>query len=177
MNLFGNRQRLCFGGWILTGLIIAAFNVLNYITLASQPLEGRSHLLKSVSLKLSRLGSTTARNMADANGLQPTGFFFKRYFQNEEKQPPLTAQPEKESQLNHPVEVELPTLSGIAQIIDHQGVFHYWAILNGNVCKEKDQTMGYRVGKITAQGVVLHKSGQRRFIKCPVVYYSDDQGK
>ncbi len=177
MNLFGNRQRLCFSGWILAALIVVAFNGLEYVSLESRPLEGHSRTIKLLRLKLSRLESATANKLADVNGLDTMRMFFARYFHANKNQPLESTQLENEPHLKNPVEIVLPTLSGIVQVLDHQGLIRYQAVLNGKVCQQKDQLLGFTVGKISTEGVELHKMGQRQFIKSPVIYYSNDQGK
>jgi len=50
-------------------------------------------------------------------------------------------------------------------------------VLDGRVCREKDELMAFLVDTITAEGVVLRRQGATWFIESPRPRYSSDQGR
>lgn len=177
MKLVGNRQRLCFSGWILAALLLIFVNWINYASLESAELKGHSSTIKALHLKLDRLESAMVKGKIDLSGFGGNQGFFARYLKTEPKvasQLPVLDGDARQSE--KPAQPQLPDLTGIIQMLDHQGNIRCRAVFDGKIYQEKDRLNGFTIARVTAKGVVLNHLGQQHFIKSPKIYFSNDQG-
>jgi hypothetical protein len=178
MTIVGNRQRLCFCGWILAGMLLIALNWFNYTSLENRPLVGDSSLIVSLRNKLSRMkdiqssGKLTFTSLGDNHS-----FFTQNSNKASNSNPKMTSSNSEQPQSELWAKLLLPPLSGIMKVTDQKGNPRYLAVLADRVYQEKERVMGFTIESITAKGVELHKSGVRHFIKSPEINFSKDQGK
>jgi hypothetical protein len=176
MTAFGNKQRLCFGAWVLAALLLAASNGFSFLCMEGGALQGYSPAIKSLQSKLVRLKNDQT-NRAVAFGKAEAGFLFTTYRRLKSTVIPEGAASKAEGGPVVSKDPALPPLTGIVQVMDGRGARHYSAVLNGKLCREKDRVMDFVVAEISPRGVVLRRSGRRWFIQAPSVYYSSDSGE
>lgn len=178
MKHYGSIQRLCMGGWLLAAVILAWVNGLYFMALESEPVKGDPATIRALRMKLSRLESVAADSAQHLIGQDDTQGFFAAY--RVPQSAPMTPSATSADGGSAPVAAAatgLPVLTGILQVLDRPGAPYYLAVLNGRVCGEQDQVSEFTVGKISSEGVALHRSGGRWFIESPRPYYTSDQGK
>jgi hypothetical protein len=166
------------GGWLLAALILFWVNGFFFMALESEPVKGDPATIRALRMKLSRLESVAADSSRYLIGQGDTQNFFAAY--RTPQSAPTTPSVTAADSGSAPVPVAatgLPALTGILQVLDRPGAPNYLAVLNGRVCGEQDQVSEFTVGKISAEGVALHRSGGRWFIESPRPYYTSDLGK
>lgn len=177
MTLFGNKQRLCIGGWMLAALVILAVNWYDYAGLVGRPLESHSSTIRSLSAKLNRLDGAAIERKLQQLSLDGYHEFFARYLKSDPEIQPAAHTLEKPSPVETVTAPALPDLTGVIQVIGQNGTVNHLCVLDGRVYKEKESIEGFLVERITAEGVLLRKSERQHFINRPEIYYSNDRGK
>ena len=175
MNVWGNRRRLCFSGWILGALFLIGLNGFHLLALENQPLVGHSPTIKALRLNLSQWENALTRLAMSSNdsGLRPV---FARYQPQADLPTEAVSEPDDKPSVEAPQRITLPALSGIVQALDQQGKQTYLAVLDGRVCRTNDQVGTYVVEQISARAVILNHAGRQWHIECPTPNYSEDRG-
>ncbi|MFZ1986771.1 MAG: hypothetical protein WAU91_20335 [Desulfatitalea sp.] len=178
MKHFGSIQRLCMGGWLLAAVILAWVNGLYFMALENEPMKGDPAAIRALRMKLSRLEGVAADSARYLIGQDDTQGFFAAYRipQSGPATPSVTAAAGGSASVAVAAG-GVPVLTGILQVLDPPGAPYFLAVLNGRVCREQDQVSEFTVGKISAEGVALHRPDGRWFIESPRPYYTSDQGK
>ncbi len=177
MITLGSRKRLCIGGWVLVAFIFLGYNGFVLASLFSPPIAGLSKETRLASRKwlgLEKKISLIMKESVDNIDLKPIVSKFAPDLKVVKKQPP-----QSESQLfefEGNLEIKLPVLTGIMQILDARGNQRSFALIEGKRLMEKDSIRGFNVQKVTNKGVVLTKKGKTWFIQTPEVYFSLDHG-
>ena len=73
MKLFGSKQQLCMGGWVLAALTLAGINGFEFVSLESKPLQGSSVAISSLRQKMALLESRLADKVMNAFGQDGKG--------------------------------------------------------------------------------------------------------
>lgn len=178
MKITGNKQRLCLGGWFLAGFLLAGLNAYAFISIDEKPLAGPSGTIRMLNTQLKKFDIT-----------QTAGFLAGNRIKDIRKTPPQHVEPADSKQNQSPPETQkgpknpaskptiLPTLSGIIHVVSSQGTSHYQAVLDGRVCREKDEISNFTIDRISPAGVVIKRFGHKWVITSPDPYFSSDQGK
>ena len=174
MKLVGNKQQLCTAGWIAAALVLVAINGFGFLGLESEPLRGNSMAIASLRQKLTRLENRLAENAHNAFGKEG---FWKKPLSMLASHDPAKPSGESGADVSFSKNVLLPDLTGILQADSPSGETRYLAVLDGRICREKDEVMAFSVKKISAEGVLLRRQGMEWFIESPKPRYSSDQGQ
>ena len=177
MKITGSRQRLCLGGWLLAALVVIALNVFRFMVLEHQPLVGNSPTVKLLQTKLQQFDRTLAAGVfAFNNRIDLLDAFSASSGNRKSKNDRSVSEGQDGLQSQAAKTTGLPSLSGIIHILDPLGSVYYQAVLDGQVCREKDKVADFTVVKISPAGVVIRRSGRKWTIKGPTPYFSRDQG-
>jgi hypothetical protein len=165
------------GGWLLAALVLIALNAFRFITLEYQPLVGNSPTVKLLQTKLQQFDRTLAAGVFSfKDRIDLLGAFNASSKNRKSKDDRSVSEGQDGSQSQAGRTTGLPSLSGIIHILDPLGSVYYQAVLNGQVCREKDKIADFTVVKISPGGVVIRRSGREWTIEGPTPYFSSDQG-
>ena len=178
VHLFGNLRRVCINGWVLLGLCLLGVNGFALMAFSSPSVPGRSPEVKEVLQKWYRLhGLPMVASVTDIGGnfpeLAPT------------LPPPhgqaATHTPERPEDGSDVLPAdwlaELPRLTGIIETADVHGHLTALAVLDGKKLALRDEFQGFTVEKISPDGVVLSRDGERWTLPGPEIRYSLDRSR
>lgn len=177
MKISGSRQRLCMGGWLFAALVLLGLNASQFMSLEQQPLVGYSPTVKALQSKLQdfdRMAASGGFSMKDQLNLLKAGAWFSAGSATAGRSG--AAKATNGSQVPDATESVLPTLTGIVQALDPRGAIYYRAVLNGRVCRVRDNIDEFTVVKISPSAVVVRRAGRSWTLDSPTPYFSSDQG-
>lgn len=162
----------------MAAMLMLAYNGANLVSLLDPALIGYSANVRMVSQKWHQLDTLQANKTDfDPEGLNLTSVMYQK--------PPPPPPPEIEPEIEEiameeapepvPVEVILPTLTGI---IESKGVNEptlYYALIDGKKLAELDHVSGFIVQKIDRSGVTLTREDRQWFVARPEVFFSIDR--
>jgi hypothetical protein len=176
MIKIGSRKRLCIGGWILVALLLVGFNGFKLMAFFNPELPGQSRNVKEAMKKWRQLDNRGPAPIVEAFDNINLNVAFAKYAPVSHKQKkevfPQRAQVAKEKAIS----IKLPKLTGISRTIDAHGNIRSIAVVNGKYLCEGEKVLGFRVQKITEEGIILIRGGARFSVPAPEVKYSLDQG-
>lgn len=177
MKITDNIQRTCLGGWLLAALLIGGMNIHQFAMMENQPLAGYSQTIKMLQANLLQFDQTLAEGL------------FSLASRVELPKPDVLTKEAGKAVKGIPVSVDgdvpgpqttntiiLPSLTGIAKVVRTNGTVYFQALLNGQLCRSKDEIDGFTVDNISPKGVVVRRAGVKWSIESPTPYYSSDQG-
>lgn len=179
MKYLDLKQKLFLAGWLLSAALLLWVNGYSFLALEedasldSDPANVR--LLRSQLAILENLSAAGGRELTDMAALQ--GFFAAYRVPGASAPATATIAAAAEADSENGLASPLPGLAGVLQKVNARGLPYYLALLDGRVCAEKDEVGGFMVGAISAEGVVLQRSGMRWFLPSPQPYYNSDQGR
>jgi hypothetical protein len=172
-KISGSWQRLVLSCWIMAALLLIGYNSSKLMTLLSPPIVERSMEIKLASQKWRQLQNMVSRSSKEISkvidldtvllGIPPNPA------KNKPKRPDITSEENKKVQQP---KTQLPTLSGILRNTDIHGHRYATAVIDGHRLKENDKIQGFKIHKITQDGVIVTNGGQRWFLSAPKVSYS-----
>ncbi len=172
MKMFGSQHNVCICAWVIAAVSLLGFNAYGFLSLESKPLGTLPAEVISLREKLARLERTLSGNALHAWGnVRESAHLFKA------AQTSGTMPQSEVAPLSKTEPIVLPTLSGIVRVEAHSNAPYFMAVLGGRVCREQDRVNEFVVGRITAEGAVLHRQGSEWFLESPAPYYSSDQGE
>ncbi len=164
----GDRQRSFIGAWVLGALLVLGLNGLNLTNLLDQPLLGNSQEVKGIRRQwrlleqLSSLAIKEAKAVADVDLDRVFARFepldVRKVWDTEPQEE--TVEPESSGPI-------LPALTGILTVFDREGNTRSTAVFNGKRYREKDEVQGFRIEKISEEGVYLTKWATNWFVPAP----------
>jgi hypothetical protein len=165
-----SKKRLFMSGWILVALLLSGYNGLKLMILLNSSRPGYSKEVKEIRRKLQQLEKTGYLTVKEVEHDIDLDLIFPRFMQGANKQATTASigQEDKEEKK----EVKLPTLTGVLRMLDVRGNVQSLAVIEGKRLGEGDRVQGFRVVKITKEGVTLTKGGSSWFIPAPDVPFS-----
>jgi hypothetical protein len=166
---------ICTWGWGAAFLIVLLISANDLCRLQNRPLVGLSGETRMVKLKLTLLENTVLQSsQALATDMN---LLLANYMPVRPSDSNLQIQEDQEEGGSHREPIQLPTLTGVLQRLDHRGQQSYTAVFNNRLCRINDHIDGFRVSLISPQGVELMRAGRRWHLACPTAHYSMDIGK
>jgi len=161
----------------LAAFILLGYNAFALSSLFSPPLVGRSKETRLASqnwLKFMNKIALNVKESIDDFDLSPIASRFTPDLEEVKKQSPYS-EPEL-IEFEEEIEIKLPVLTGIIQVLDAQGKQRSFALIEGKRLMEKDRVIGFTLLKIKNEGVLVSKEGKTWFIPSPKIHFSLDQG-
>jgi hypothetical protein len=173
MKAYGSNQRLCIGTWIFCALCLFAINVFNLFDLEKEPWIGDTPTVRNLRMKIEQFNPNLEKDRLNSedNLAKVDSPIQVQLVMNPDAGP---AEIVKISE--NDVGLSLPVLTGVVQIVEHTGVPHYRAVLDGQVYEKSDQIRGYSVGEITPEGVKLYHPSGKYFLSNPKPLFSSEEG-
>jgi hypothetical protein len=177
MKISGNIQRTCLGGWLLAALCIGGINIHQFAMMENQTLSGYSQTIKMLQANLLQFNQTLADGLFSLAGQVklPESDVSTKVAGKAVKKIPASAD-RHASGTQDTDTIILPSLTGIVHVVPTNGTVYFQALLNGRLCRAKDEIDGFTVDKISPKGVVVRRAGIKWTIESPTPYYSSDQG-
>jgi hypothetical protein len=176
MIKIGTRKRLCIGGWILAALLLVGVNGFKLMSFFNPELPGQSRNVKEAMKKWRQIENRGPAPIVEAFDNVNLNVAFAKYTPVSHRQkkevPTRRTQVSKEKTNTK----KLPRLTGILQTADAQGNTRSIAVLNGEYLGEGESVLGFKVEKISEEGVILMMGGARFSVPAPKINYSLDQG-
>nr|HID58184.1 hypothetical protein [Desulfobacterales bacterium] len=165
-----SKKRLLMSGWILVALLLSGYNGLKLMTLLNPSPPGYSNEVREIRRKLQQIEKTGFLTVKGLEHDIDLDLIFSRFVQGANKDATTASigQEDKEEKKD----VKLPTLSGVLRTLDVRGNLQSLAVIEGKRLGEGDRVQGFRVEKITKEGVTLTKGGSSWFIPAPEVPFS-----
>ena len=176
MIKIGTRKRLCIGGWILIALLLVGFNGFKLMAFFNPELPGQSRSVKEAMKKWRQLENRGPAPIVEAFDNINVNVAFAKYkpvsHRQKKEVPSRRPQVSKEKTIN----IKLPRLTGILRTADAHGDTRSIAVINGEYLGEGESVSGFKVEKISEEGVILMMGGARFSVPAPKVRFSLDQG-
>jgi hypothetical protein len=177
MEISGNKQRICIGGWYLLALALLGLNASRFMAMEQQSLVGYPQTVKELQTKLQDFDTTAAAGIfavQDRLNLIEEGTWFSDPPESADN--PGAGKTGNSTQIPDPTQSILPNLSGIIQVMDPREGLSLRAVLNGRICRVRDIIDGFTVVKISPTAVVVGRVGNNWTLDGPKPYFSRDQG-
>jgi hypothetical protein len=176
INPTGGNKRIYMICWVLAALLAAGYNGSELMALLNAPIPGRSMDVRRAIQKRRQLEEKTSAVLKSGSIGSNTNLILLKSgpdFNQQKKKvsiPPPKVEAKKEKK-----EIILPSLTGVMRTSDVQGNLRAIALIGGKRLGEQDIVQGFRVQKITPNGVVLTKQGAKWFVPVPEVHFSRNQ--
>ena len=175
MKLWGSRQRLWFGGWLMAAVGLLGLNGFHLMALENQQMVGHSPTIKALRANLIQWENTMMAPMLTED--TPFKPLLARY-----PEPPTRDTTEEPSAtsgalpIKPPTAIALPVLKGMLRKVDRRGRQSYWAVLDGRVYQQDERIGEFVVLQVSRDGVILGRNGQQWHLDCPTPTYSEERG-
>ena len=178
ISLFGNLKKVCINAWVLLGLFLLGVNGFALMAFSSPTVAGRSPEVKEALQKWHRLeGRPLSASVTDVLG-DFSEEAPRRPVPDIQKSTRATALPEPgPAVLPADRLAELPRLTGIIETADVHGHLTALAVLDGKKLALRDEFQGFTLEKISPDGVVLSRGGERWTLPGPEISYSLDRSR
>jgi hypothetical protein len=176
-KISGSWQRLTLSGWVIAALLMIAYNGSKLMILLSPPITGHSMEVKLASQKWRQLQDKISQDSKEHLEAIDLDMAFFRKAPNSESvnsEPPDI--PVAKVDNVQPTTINLPILSGILHNTDVHGRAFALAIIDGQRLKVNDKIQGFKIHKISGNGVVVARDEQQWFISAPKVPYNRIHG-
>jgi hypothetical protein len=176
MIKIGTRKRLCIGGWILIALLLVGFNGFKLMAFFNPELPGQSRSVKEAMKKWRQLENRGPAPIVEAIDTINLNIAFAKYTPvspTQKKEAPTRRRKVSKEETNN---IKLPKLTGILKTADAHGNARSIAVINGEYIGEGESVLGFKVEKISEEGVILMREGARFSVPAPKIKYSLDQG-
>ena len=178
MKITGSMQRLCCGAWLLAAALLGSLNVFALMSLEARPAAGYSPTIRELQTNLQQFEAIqSTHGLPFQLGWELPAFFRPSPAAGGDSTVPPSPQARTEDNDRGPEPTPLPALTGIIRTLEPKGTVTFQAVLNGRSYRKYDRLEGFTVDQITPAGVVLRRTEQTWFIRCPTPLYSSDQGE
>jgi len=193
MDFMQSDKRIFIGLWILAVFLLLGYNGLMLSSLMNPQLLPRPQSIKLASSQWDRFERTEARRASQALDPSTADHITSQFTLRQRAYRAMARSNQTTKALDFarqalavailqpppppPVklDVEPPSLTGVIRIADDNGRFSSLALMEGLQLKEGDVVRGFRVERITIDGVRLSYAGASRFVPAPKIYFSLDR--
>jgi hypothetical protein len=174
MQQSGSRVQALIGLWVLTGLVVVGINGAMLMSLLDEPLAGYSPGVRTADRGFRQYRTLVAAEARKiTSGMDFLADRFGPRVEDTEK-PAARRVPDPLPAVKPatPVEVNLPTLTGVLTRRSTDGTATRLAVMDGRICAVGDRLGNFTVKAISREGVSLVGKKQSWFLKVPEITYS-----
>ena len=160
----------------MVALLLVGFNGFKLITFFNPELSGQSRNVKEAMKKWRQLENRVPPTIVETLDNINFNVAFAKYTPASQKQKKEVSPPQAQLAKEKEINIKLPRLTGIFRTTDAHGNMRSIAVVNGKYLCEGEKVLGFRVQKITEEGIILMRGGAQFSVPAPEVKYSLDQG-
>ena len=175
MIILENEKRFYNAGWFLAAIFIIGVNGFAFVSAFSPPEVERSKETRLMGQKWRELDDKLSAALKNSfNNINPETIAERfspiKNSDNKELFPKKNLAEEFKTETEN--EISLPILDGIFSILDDNGHYALFALIEGRKMKRHDRIRGFTINKIDPKGVTLVRDGITRFVPLPEIPFS-----